>query len=462
MISNKSLASALIISLSIVSCGQKTNWWKRHNKGEAPPSSTAPEVSPPAMQNDPVYNSQLTNTDSLISGVNLKPWLLSGFHGKSLTIAILDNGFGGLDASLGKRLPPDLNVAASPIDNLSPSPHGTKLAEVIFAMTSGSPVWTPQSQSPKIKLYNSNGFTNFSAAVDQAIADNVDVILYSQVWEFGGNFDGGGFINEVVRKATTMGILWINAAGNYAASSWQGPLLINADKTAYLPHEGRYVRMSVRNNDTPVKITLAWNDFADNKSWRTSRDLDLTLLDNLKQVITAGAKIQDGLEHKGDPQYSAHARETIEMSLPAGQYFLRVDIRSNNFDGFSRIRLAADGDGVMFTDISPDASIMIPADNPSVLTIGASDDTTSSAGRTGSGLNKPELVAPSALRFDSGVAISGSSSAAAVAAATLIVYQDACGRMSRGEIMRGILTGHLARRSFSGQGLWLPPICLGH
>ena len=71
---------------------------------------------------------------------------------------------------------------------------------------------------------------------------------------------------------------------------------------------------------------------------------------------------------------------------------------------------------------------MIPADNPSVLTVGASDVDFSSAGTVfGTNTHKPEVLAPSVLNFDNGMLYAGSSSAAAVAAAAIALYESKCG-----------------------------------
>ncbi len=415
------------------------------------------EVTRKAESDDPAYHAGLLNTGQLLQNINMASWIQRGFHGRSQTIAILDNGFAGLSVSRGKHLPPDLSVFKGPIDNEGETLHGTKLAEVIFAMTSGSPNWSERSQHPNIKLYNANGFTNFSAAVDQAIKDRVDMIVYSQVWEFGGNFDGRGFINAAVNKATSAGILWINAAGNYATSSWQGPLIPNPDYTARLPFESRYVRMVVNEPSTPVKIILSWNDFSDSKDWRTTRNLDLVLLDRNGREIASARKIQDGIDHGRSPDYSAHARESLETTLEPGIYLLRVDIRSNNFDMNSRIRIAANGPDISFVDQSTDASIMIPADNPTVLTVGASDDSSSSFGRTSGGAQKPEVLAPSILQFENEISFQGSSSAAAVAAAAIAVFRDACGSVTRNLLVQRINDGFLSQASNYSRVLWLPP-----
>lgn len=444
--------SALLASLWLGGCGEVDRLLKKEE-----PIPSAPEVvGQSETPDDPAYQAALTNNDYLTRSVNLRPWLDFGYHAGSQTIAILDNGFAGLKSALGKTLPPDLTVFKGPIDNQSTTLHGTKLAEVIFALTSGSSKWSPRSRHPKLKLYNANGFSNFSAAVDQAVRDKVDIIVYSQVWEFGGNFDGRGFINAAVDKATSRGILWINAAGNYATSSWQGPLIPNYNATARLPFEQQFVRMVVNEDSTPVKVTLSWNDFADSKDWRTNRDLDLVILDRTGREVASGRKIQDGADHGRDSNYSSHAREIIDTTLQPGIYLLRVDIRSRNFDANSRLRLAANGPGVSFVDQSVDASVMIPADNPNVLTIGASDDSSSSFGRTNAGTSKPEVVAPSQLEFETGITFQGSSSAAAVAAATIAVYREACGRLTREQLVERIRGGILSQNTTHGFSLWLP------
>jgi hypothetical protein len=456
----KSLAMGAPILLTIA-CGQTNGQPPAPNDLPKPPQEAAPQVPPFGGPDDPIFDGTITNDHALRRAVGLEAWLAAGHHGDPVTIGILDNGFGGLKNSVGKRLPAGLTVEPSPIQNESGTPHGRVLAEIITALTSGSPVWTPQSRTPNFKLYNANGFSNFAAAVDRAIKDQVRIILYSQVWEFGGNFDGRGFINHVVDKAVGAGIIWINAAGNYAESSWQGRLMVNPDQTASLPWSGRFIRMNVKEADTPVKISLAWNDFADTKNWRTYRDLDLVLLDAKGRVIDMANKIQDGRDHGNDPTYSAHARETLAVVLPAGDYLLRVDVKSRNFDGYARIRLAADGPGVTFIDKSPDASIMIPADNPNVITVGADDTRSSSRGRTLGGATKPDVLAPSFIQTDVGAAFEGSSTAAAVAAATLAVYEGACGRHSRADLARRIATGELAKFTAQGPILTLPerPVC---
>jgi hypothetical protein len=446
----------LIMAIGLTSCGATVFSKKKKSTPTIPPVATAPEVAPPELPPLDFLGKPILNHQDLAAAVGLTPWTQAGHHGRSIKIAILDNGFYGLSDVSGRFMPHGLSVAASPIKNEARTPHGTILAQIIATLTSGSSTWSGASQAPTLLLYNANGYTNFAAAVDQAMADGADMILYSQVWEFGGNFDGRGFINAVVNKALRAGVLWINAAGNYAESSWQGPLLINADKTARLPHESQFIRLRVAQNDTPVKLTLSWNDFSDSKDWRTSRDLDLFLHDSQGRILEAATKIQDGRDHGGDARYSAHAREIIMTNLAAGDYLLSVRAASANFDGFSRLRIAADGDQVELLDKSDDASIMIPADNPFVVTIGAADTRQSSFGRTVAGATKPDVLTPSLVSFGPGISLDGSSTAAAVAAAIFAVYEGHCGKINYADAQRLIRSEALIKKGGQTRLLSLP------
>lgn len=454
-------AYALVISLLSIACGpaggsgRRLPWQKdtqtHEDDTQSPPTSTSD--APPIAQtdapefSDSTYRATLTNLDGLVADIQARRWQ-QGNHCEGKTIAIFDNGFAGLEYSKGVRLPADLDVESAPGNPPASTPHGTKLAEVIWALCTGSTVYSPARPGPRLKLFNTNGYTNFAHAIEQVVASPVDIVLYSQVWEFGGNFNGKGFINELVNRATNAGVLWVNASGNYGQAAWQGPIAFNAThSTVKLPHETQYVRLVVNENATPVKITAAWNDFTDLKSYKTTLDLDLILEDSRHQEIAASRLIQDGQDHGGAQGYSSYAREQIITTLDPGIYFLKVMSRTpEKFSASSRLRLAADGKDVAFIDQTPEGSIMIPADNASVLTIGASDVTFSSEGLvTGSTRHKPEALAPSMIRFDNDLTFAGSSSAAAVAVAMIALYETRCGTQDHSGWIRKIQSGAFGR-----------------
>jgi len=388
--------------------------------GDAPPQEAAETISAP-----------LSNLRQLLQSTNADNWHQAGAHCENQRIAIFDNGFLGLTDSLGKRLPPDLKVNKAPANAELQTAHGTKLAELIWAICSGSASYSPDLKGPQLKLFNTNGFTNLTAGAEEP----VDIVLYSQVWEFGGNFDGKGFINALVNKVTSSPhkTLWVNASGNFGQSVWQGGVTFDHQKQVKLPFKDKYVRISVNSPETPVKLTLAWNDFTDSKDHRTRQDLDFFLEDGNQRVIASSTLKQDGDEHAGQEGYSAYAREQMTTVLGAGIYLIRViSNHPENFNGNSRLRIAGDGAGVVFLDQTKEASVMIPADNPEVLTVGASDVDYSSSGIIqDSERRKPEALAPSIIEFGGDKTFAGSSSAAALSTALIGLYHSKCGVLTR-------------------------------
>ncbi len=121
-----------------------------------------------------------------------------------LKIAILDNGFLGFDPK--KQLLPnsaELIPSASGIPPL-PSSHGLAMAQILWSMTA------KDEAGPHFYLLNTNGFTNLKAAIQFVVDQGIHIVLYSQVWTFGGNLDGTGFINALVQRALDAGVIWID------------------------------------------------------------------------------------------------------------------------------------------------------------------------------------------------------------------------------------------------------------
>lgn len=405
-------------------------------------------IAPDSVEALPDGDFALSNLPQMIERLGLAPYHAKGHRGQGLTIAVLDNGFAGLNQSLGKRLPPDVHVEEAARPDMQRTTHGTKLAEIAYALATGSTQYSADRPGPTMLLYNTNGFSNFRDAAAKVAARGVDMVLYAQIWEYGGNGDGAGFINREIDPALDRGILWVNAAGNLGQSTYSGPLTIAADTGSSapevkLPFNDRYVRLVVPQNGTPVKVVLAWNDFDESKDYRTPQDLDLILEDGQGQEIGAGRLVQSGDVDIDAADYSAHAREIVNTVLNAGIYRLRVEARSNNFDPSSRLRISADGVGVRFMDRGESEQVvMMPADNPRVLTIGASDvQTTSRDSAPGA---KPELDVVSEVVFEDGTRRQGTSAATAIAVGALAVYQSAYGKMNRSEMVREIIRGSIA------------------
>lgn len=447
------------VSLSTtVSCGQRRLPWDRKPVDDVSAEDKVPSKTPtpPDNQEPPsikgILNSSLQNLEAIQTALNVKPWLENGGNCSKSKIAIIDNGYMGLESSIGKRLPL-VQVEESSGNPQMETAHGTKLAEIIWSLCTGAVSYSAESAKlgPDIKLYNGNGLTNFTSAVNQIQKGSFDFVVYSQVWEYGGNFDGTGFINALVNKvALETDTIWLNAAGNYALSSWEGPLTFanqasgESSASALLPLQKNRVKMIVESEATPIKITASWNDFTNDKSYRTNQDLDMKLLDYYGTVVAESSLIQDGVDRPTTPGYSIHAREQINTVLGAGIY--EIELTSTNPAQFSRkskVRISADGLGVRFEGIRPSSSVMIPADNPNVFAIGASDFQGSSfaisSNRSLGSIDKPEFMLPSKADFltedKEKIEFVGTSSATAIAAATLMLHASKCGAWTKNSLM---------------------------
>jgi hypothetical protein len=450
----KALSMVLAV-WAATSCGSKS-------KDDSPSSQEKPKdtldggINAPssfiASAGMPVDDSDLVNLDDIIARLDLKAYHDRGYRGKNLTIAVLDNGYFGLDRSIGRRLPPWVKVEPSPNPDMQQTNHGTKMAEIAYAVASGQRFYKIDVNGPRILLFNANGYTNLNAAVNGVIKAKVDMVLYSQVWEYGGNWDGGGFINKLISKATASGVLWVNAAGNLGQTTYSAAIDLSPSRQVMLPDPGNSIRFSVPQTGTPVKIVLAWNDFKDTKDHRTEQDLDLILTDDRDQEINSSKLVQSGTKNTTAENYSAHAREIIQAQLKSGVYRLKVVAKSSNFNRDSRLRLTVDGNGVRMFNPTSDQSLPIPADNPSVLAIAANDVEYSgkNSASTFPG-RKPEISLKSYVAFNDGMGYYGTSAATAITVGALAAYQSAWGKLDR----TGVLA-LLQRGVLNSQSLKLP------
>jgi hypothetical protein len=456
--------SFLFLTLSTIatSCGndQRLPW---DSKNDDSPNETSTEVPAAPTPNTPqqpsevlsdneevseqtkkLFSATISNTYEISKTLNLNTWRQRGGNCSNATIAIFDNGFEGLSDAQGLRLPPSVKIENAPGNKPQKTAHGTKLAELIWALCTGSSTYSPEKSGPTLLLFNTNGYTNLTHAVETVATskDQIDMVVYSQVWEYGGNFDGKGFINELINRiAKENKTIWINAAGNYAKATWDAPLEVLSGGAIQLPFQTTKLRLVVTKDQTPVKITAAWSDFKDDKNHKTVQDIDLLVEDHKGQELFGSKLIQDGKDHQSEQGYSAHAREQALAILNTGLYYIRLTTKTPSaFSRSSRIRIAADGQDIYFVENTPQRSVMIPADNPNVLTVGASDFDGSSRGDqmasvTSSASLRPALIKPdfemvSTVRFDKDLYFVGTSSAAAIAAATIAIHDSLCGRMT--------------------------------
>jgi hypothetical protein len=343
-----------------------------------------------------------------------------------LKIAILDNGFAGFEPGKG-QLPESAQLIAGPQNPEAPTHHGLGMAQIIWAMTG------KRSEGPRLYLVNANGFTNFRAAIDFVVRERVDIVLYSQVWTFGSNFDGSGFINAEVSRATQAGILWINAAGNFGQLTHNGEIAGRIDPSSrfVLQADGAdFVQFENKLDESSLTVTLSWTDFADSADAASSLDLDLLVYDSEERLVASSELIQRGeAPAPGDAssRLSSYPRESVALrGLDRGVYRIRVRAQSDGFRDTDRFRIVLESDkpgSIDFVDRTEGSEILPPADHAEVITVGETL-ASSSRGPTFDGRAKPDvLLREATVSFSNGNTVRGSSTAAALFAGAVALMK---------------------------------------
>ncbi len=390
---------------------------------------SSPSKGATGVQIKPESLDQLTRNSGILERVAK---LGAGTH--KVSIAILDNGFGGYQKAVGNSVPQGTRYHAGPvaIDPKTEEFHGLKMAEVVSHLLSEAGV------DFELHLYSAFGFSNLRHAVDLVIERKHDLVLYAQVWEYGGNPDGTGFINHEVRRALNAGVKWINAAGNFSRGIYLDKVDRIADDWAYLPGPNSSVQVRCKRTSAEkcqIRAVLSWSGFANTIEKGTEKDLDLVLSDDTLKVIKVGGLKQVGANAQAGQ--SLYPREIVEAEVAPGLYFLRVKIRSASFTKNDYLRITVVGDGLELLNRSEGETLLAPADLPEVITIGASDSRLSSFSRK---LAKPNFRAPSVLETEEGGSFLGSSTASAVATALAAVELSLNPRLTRLELQRKLQT----------------------
>lgn len=356
-------------------------------------------------------------------------------NAKPVKVAIFDKGFEGYQAEIGKSLPANTQYIPGPVaapDDMK-TEHGLRMAQIFTALA------TNGLQNPGVVsefyLYNVFGYSNFKAAVDDAIARGIDVISYSEVWEYGGNHDGKGFINAEVTRATNAGIIWVNAAGNFALTTYNSGITTGNEDWVKLPDQNNALALRCEQNSAGkcvIKAVLSWNDFKDDVNPGTDKDLDLALTDDMLNIVQTSGLRQSDDPNENRPGYSKYAREILTAELKPGTYYFRVKDRSKNFAKSDRLRITVDGDSITMPHHAVDESVLNPGDNAAAITVGAFDANRSSISLK---MNKPDLVAPSSMVLQNGGEFRGSSNATAVVAAGAALVRSMNPGASRSQVL---------------------------
>lgn len=419
----------------------------------------APATSPSPRQSPQASASRLANAEEIRKQLGLTPAFDNLPAIETMKVAVLDYGFDGVNGP--RRYLPEGTVIIEHYDPefvrrfhlgdpeyrkpFTPlNAHGRTMAQIIWAVTGFHP------QGPKFYLLNANGPTMLRRAVRYAIENKIDIILFSNTFEGGGNGDGRGPINRIVADALAADIIWINAAGNFGGHVYSGP--VDLMPSGYLrlgdlgdPGSGAdRTALRFRNllDENTVTITLTWNDYREQEDAGTTKDLDLYVEDHRGHVIGSSEKKQV-VGGKDEPEESRNPRERIVLTdLPADaehDYFIRIIGKSGTFtaddqirvlitssrEGFLDPKTGAPTEAVRFLDASKKGEIYPPADNPLVLTVGDTHPE-SAVGPTTDHRRKPDvLLEDSRAAFTNGDLTFGASNAAAYFAGVVVLLKAA-------------------------------------
>lgn len=402
------------------------------------PAATAAQPPAPAAAAAPAVAAAQTPAPKIPEIVNFadiaKNLKLSRFNGQKfdhkVKVAILDNGFAGYEQELGKSLPADTvfhKSKNSEADTIAdPSLHGLMMAQLVAGVIKQSGV----EANYELHLFNAFGYTKFSDAVEQVIDGQFDLVLYSQVWEYGGNGDSKGYINARVDKAIAAGVIWINASGNFGRLTRLVPVdsklegqtewVVFPDMNGKTQNGAKILCKLPKGNQCKLRLVLAWNDFKDDPEEGTDKDLDLFVYDSNKKQIGVSNRHQGLKANPSDPLSSMIPRELIELDLNPGLYNVRVSVKSKNFSASQdRLRLTAGGLGIEMADSNDDETLLPPADNAGVIVVGASDDFQTSHSVK---LKRPDLYLKSLVVLKDGSKPFASSNAAAMAAGLAVIH----------------------------------------
>ena len=311
-------------------------------------------------------------------------WHAAGYTGQGIKVGIIDpEGFYGYQRLLGSELPPAERVFVAPWNdaatlNATGDGHGTACAEVVHDMAPDATIYL---------AYSGTMDNPIARAVDWFIANDVDVITHSAA-SLIEPLDGTDPVDQDVARAQAAGILWVNAAGNYARSHLN-MVFTDVDGDGYheFPHGDELLPLYVADH---VQLGLSWDE-----PWQgAGENYDLYIYTrgyNSEPVLFASSRLaQDG--RAADQPF-----ELLDLQLwPYAPHY--AVIRQTHISRPGRLNLV--GWGMEFAYSMPAGSLGSPADAVGALTVGATnwrDDVLepySSQGPTTDGRTKPDLTAP--------------------------------------------------------------------
>ena len=308
----------------------------------------------------------------------------AGQDGAGLTIAVVDGEFSNLtDAQTNGDAPAtytEINYASGSFE--SGGTHGTGCVEAAFDHAPGA-TW---------RLYRVGSLTDLGTAVNDAIANNVDVITHSMSYYNEGWSDDTGAACAAANNASNNGIVFFTSAGNRAQSHYRGNFAdSDNDDWHEFPTSDETIDLTIGPGEGPGgNYYLSWSN--------SDTDLDFYLYDSTLSTVVAqsdnagaGAFEEFYFEHN-NPTATYH----LAVFHHSGSQNTQIEIFSHNAGTWAEHTVAAN------STTSPSNST-----GSRVIAVGAVTHTLygqpngsnpiadfSSRGPSNSGMTLPDLCGP--------------------------------------------------------------------
>jgi len=330
------------------------------------------QVGPGVYVRLPYTPHELAVTSQGASLVGASAFHSAGIRGLGVKVAVIDLGFSGLATSQAQG---DLPYSVVTRDFTGTGietgiSHGTAVAEIVYDIA-------PDAQLYLVKIGNEVDLDN---AVTYCISEGISIINHSLGWYNTNFYDGTGTIADIARRATSAGILWVQAAGNSGQKHY-GATFTDGNSDGWHDTDITFAATAGQQ----IAFYLTWD------AWpATGDDYDLYLFGPTGTLVASSTATQGGTE-----QPTERITTTAGSS---GTYRVRIQKASGATRRLSVFSIVHD-----LTPAVSASSMPAPANAAEVLSVGAINWTNytsgpiapySSRGPTGDGRAKPDLAAP--------------------------------------------------------------------
>lgn len=312
----------------------------------------------------------------------------AGITGKGIKVAVLDLAFtDNLKISENivevKSFRHGLDFA--PLQGMgSEAKHGTAVAEIIVDV------------APDIELflYTMQTDIEFTAAIDEAISKDVDIIVMSAGWP---NYptDGKSHITKKVEEAISHDIVFVVPSGNFADKHWEGTYSdsnLNGWHEYLDLDEGLSIKVTENriSEEKPITSYLMWDDGMDDIS-----DFDLVLVDPLGQIVDYSANEQ--ITKNDTPFEYIHHIPEMEGLYALGIVYSSEGRSANDIPN-TKLEIFTPSDELEHSIVI--SSVSVPTDASGAIVVGAVNhlngelEPFSSQGPTNNGRLAPHVVGP--------------------------------------------------------------------